>query len=859
MDAPDNPTATPDAARRARVAKVGALVSTAVLAAVSVCLLLNAEHRGYLDHRTVIPWWLLAAAFAAAERWSVHLEVENEVYSFTLSEVPLTVGLFYASPTGVVTAYAIGTAIAFVTQVRSVRKVAFSAALVAAAAALSVNVFGLLAPSARVTSPSAWLAAFGAVAAHAVLSTVCVTAIVRLHGGRHPVGPAFAFAGLTTLANTSLALNAVVLLHVTLVGGALIAVVAAVLALVYGAYMSLARRYASLQLLFDFTRAVGGAQRAEDVLNAILDQARRALRASSAGIVLLTSDSECFSVEASEDGAVVPDVIAPSDAALWAPVVQAGLVVLVRRQTRNAVERAIVERLSRRDLIAVPLRVEGTPVGYIAVADRMGELATFDTQDARLLETLANHASVAIENGRLTERLAREIEERARQAATDALTGLPNRGAFVERLSAALVERRFEQCVAVLLMDLDHFKDVNDTLGHDVGDELLCQTAARATAALDGTAHVARLGGDEFAVLLTTVPDETAATNVAHAVRAVLTPPFHVRGVALEMSASVGIALAPMHGNDAHSLLKRADIAMYAAKREPNGVQVYDAASDENSVQRLALVGALREAIDKDELLVYFQPKVRIADEQVIGAEALVRWQHPQHGMLSPDVFIGIAERTGLIGALTTVVARRAINQCSEWRRRGFDLSIAVNISVHSLLDADFPEQIASLLDDGGLAAEHLTLEITESVILDPKRTLDALHRLASLGVRLSVDDFGTGYSSLTYLQRLPVHEVKVDRSFVMTMGTSESDAAIVKSIIDLGHNLGLRVVAEGVEDRVAWDRLARQGCDVAQGYFMSKPIPAEAFTSWLQEWEPQRIQPVAEVERAVTALTSWR
>jgi diguanylate cyclase (GGDEF)-like protein len=662
------------------------------------------------------------------------------------------------------------------------------------------------------------------------------------------------------VANTSLAVAAAVLLHVSTAAIFLIVVLGGIVFAAYSGYTSLSRRFSSLQLLYDFTRAVGGAQRAEGVVSAILDQARMVLHADVAELVLLTGDDvqRCFHVRAADGEALSSEITHRDQAPLWDIAVNRAEVAAIARHTKSAADRALLHRVDARDLVVAPLMSEGRAVGYLVVENRMGELGTFDQQDARLLETLANHASVAIENGRLGDRLAFEISERARQAATDSLTGLANRSNFVERVGQVLAERRHGQLVAVMLMDLDHFKDVNDTLGHNAGDEVLCQSAARVVAALDDTSMVARLGGDEFAVLLPDVRSEQDAIDMASIIRSVLAPPVHVGDVSLEIAASVGIALAPMHGDDAHALLRRADIAMYAAKRE-HGVQVYDAASDEHSVQRLALVSALREAIENDDLLVYFQPKVRVSDERVVGAEALVRWQHPTHGMLSPDVFIAIAERTGLIGGLTQVVARRAFRQCAEWRSMGFDLSIAVNVSVHSLLDVEFPDTISHLLAETKLEPEAVTLEITESTILDPKRTTDALARLAALGVKLSVDDFGTGYSSLTYLQRLPVHEVKVDRSFVMTMGTNESDAAIVKSIIDLGHNLGLRVVAEGVEDRVAWDRLARQGCDIAQGYFMSKPIPAEAFTQWLQEWEPQRVQPVVAVERAVTAIASWR
>jgi len=312
--------------------------------------------------------------------------------------------------------------------------------------------------------------------------------------------------------------------------------------------------------------------------------------------------------------------------------------------------------------------------------------------------------------------------------------------------------------------------------------------------------------------------------------------------MALEVSGSIGIALAPVHGTDAATLMKRADIAMYEAKAG-SGVGVYEAEDDDYSVRRLELAGALRRAIDEGELMVYYQPKARLSDGAIIGAEALVRWQHPEFGMLPPDDFISIAERSGLIGSLTQFVLRRAISECRAWHARGWDLSVAVNLSVVGLIDLDLPEAIDGMLRVAGLDPSYLTLEITESSIMNTGRTVAAIDRLARLGVRLSIDDFGTGYSSLSYLQQLPVHEVKVDKSFVMSMSNNASDAAIVKSIVDLAHNLELKVVAEGVEDGASWQRLDRMGCDIAQGYYMSRPVPPDAFVQWIEAWPERRTE----------------
>ena len=391
-------------------------------------------------------------------------------------------------------------------------------------------------------------------------------------------------------------------------------------------------------------------------------------------------------------------------------------------------------------------------------------------------------------------------------------------------------------------MDLDRFKDINDALGHDTGDEVLRLVARRIRAALDEHATVGRLGGDEYAVVLPHIRDVDAAVALAHEIRSRLSAPLPVAGMALEVGGSIGIALAPTHGTDAATLMKRADIAMYEAKGG-QGVGVYEVEDDDFSVRRLELAGALRRAIDDGELMVYYQPKARLSDGAIIGAEALVRWQHPEYGMLPPDDFISIAERSGLIGSLTNFVLRRAIAQCRSWHARGWDLNVAVNLSVVGLIDVDLPEAIDGMLRVAGLDPSYLTMEITESSIMDTGRTVAAIERLARLGVRLSIDDFGTGYSSLSYLQKLPVHEVKVDKSFVMSMSNKPSDAAIVKSIVDLAHNLDLKTVAEGVEDSASWQRLERMGCDIAQGYYMSRPIPGDAFDEWLTAWPERRLE----------------
>ena len=439
--------------------------------------------------------------------------------------------------------------------------------------------------------------------------------------------------------------------------------------------------------------------------------------------------------------------------------------------------------------------------------------------------------------------LRRQAEENHHQALHDALTDLPNRTLFHDRVQQALASARREHIpAAVMIMDLDRFKEVNDTLGHASGDELLKQVGLRLAGSLRESDTVARLGGDEFGVLLPKVVDAEAAVAVARKLRTTLEEPFTIHGLALQMEASIGIALFPDHGADVQSLLQRADVAMYVAKEHPAGCEVYARERDDYSPDRLTLLTELRRAIDRDQLVLHYQPKADLRTGEINGVEALVRWEHPDRGMIPPDEFIPPAQKTGVIGPLTLFVLDAALRQCRTWALQGLELCVAVNLSTRNLLDVHLPDTVGELLARWEVPPRLLGLEITESTILaDPVRAMQILSRLDEMGVRLAIDDFGTGYSSLAYLKRLPVDEIKIDKSFILGMEESENDAVIVRSTIDLGRNLGLRVVAEGVETARAWSRLAQLGCEVAQGYYLSRPVPAEQLTEWLRERVAER------------------
>jgi diguanylate cyclase (GGDEF)-like protein/PAS domain S-box-containing protein len=493
-----------------------------------------------------------------------------------------------------------------------------------------------------------------------------------------------------------------------------------------------------------------------------------------------------------------------------------------------------VERLALVVRSGIGFSVDEYRLSAVSRPARVYSLAAFPLPDN----------AVAVVLNDITERtLAAEVLRR--QALHDGLTGLPNRTLLNERVRNALKRsRRAGEPVALLVMDLDHFKDVNDALGHEQGDHLLIEISRRLQTVVREADTISRLGGDEFAVLLTDDADERSAQDVAGRILKALEEPFQLGGITLESSASIGIAVSPAHGADAETLTQRADVAMYAAKRSGAGAAVYARELDQSSVRRLALLGELRNAITEDDLRLRYQPCLDLATGAVHSAEALVRWQHPTHGLLPPSEFIELAEVSGLIRPLTRWVIENVLGQIHRWSQEGVMLRVAVNLSVKDLYDRDLVAWLDDRLDAWGVDSSMLKLEITESEVMDdPLLALEVLGKLKTLGIHTSIDDFGTGYSSLAYLKHLPIDELKIDKSFVGNLVHDANDLVIVRSTIDLSHNLGLAVVAEGVEDAATLDRLAELGCDRAQGFFVSRPLPGTAVAGWLTAHERNRVR----------------
>ncbi len=834
--ASDTPRAVARPGRGSSDARTDALIGAMLLATAALWVPAHRLHPGGVGFSST--WAVLTLGFVLAgmQATQLHVEIGRQAYSVSLSETPLVIGLVLLAPTWLLIASPLGAAIAMLIQRNAPRKTWFNVALSALEPMVAATVFGGMLTASE-SGPWMWLAAFVAILVVGTVDGVAVTAVISLQNGRPTpteVRTAVATFVASATLNTTIALLIVIVLQAEPGGLILVAALGAVLVAAYRAYAKLLRRHESLGLLYEFQEAIDWTAASDELVQELLREARRLLRAERAAIRLAPVDSADHT-----DVTVMLDEYDRAETVLTGPEVLGTLrarvladaAVLAPQGTKDAEVRQWLEEQHVRDAMIVPLRAESGVVGTLEVANRLGATGTFTADDLQLLETFGAQAGLALQAGRLLDQLRYDAEY-------DALTGLANRSRFLHRLELALEEAAGQpgSGPAVLLLDLNRFKMVNDTLGHDVGDRLLRAVGARIAAVVPAQATVARLGGDEYAVLLPRcAAGEADALSVAGAVHQALDQPFPLDGFNLDASAAIGAAYSTEGGLDATTMLARADIAMYAAKKALLPVQTYSAELDQTTPRRLALVGELRHAIDHGGLVLHYQPQVALSTHTLAGVEALVRWQHPLHGLIYPDEFIPLAEHTGLITALTTVVLDTALGQCRVWLDQGRRIGVAVNISVRGLIDSAFPDEVAAVLAATNVPASLLTLELTEgSVMTDPSRTLPVLQALHELGVELSIDDFGTGYSSLAYLSQLPVDEVKIDKSFVMQMGSDASSCTIVHAVVDLGRNLGLRVVAEGVEDEASREALTQMGCAVGQGYLFSRPVSAEALQAWL-------------------------
>jgi diguanylate cyclase (GGDEF)-like protein len=782
-----------------------------------------------------------AAAFVLAESLLVHVRFNRQTYSFSLSELPLVVGLFLLSPDVLVHARLIGAVLVLLVQRRQhIRKMAFNIALFAVETIVAVLLWHLVVGGRDPLGPWGWAAVGVVVLALGVVGSGMVSLAMRLDGGEWPSGMAAMIAPgiFMDLLNGVFALIVVYVVTTDWRAAWVILVLVVVLAASYRSYTRLREHSERLESLNRFIRAMGEQLDVPAIAAVLLTEVNQALGGEQAVMTLdhrFEADTAgAWSYTHGDPGPIRLD--GKDGFVSWlSESVGEGLLLRRGRERRRAGPTTV------KDLVAVPLRCDGKTVGALTVLDRLSDQGTFTEDDLSELAALAGHASVALENARLADLLRRQMAEQEHQALHDELTGLPNRRLFRQELTLAL---RRSDTLAVLLLDLDRFKEINDTLGHQVGDEMLCVAASRLLSTAPPGSVVARFGGDEFGVLLRGF-DERSAITAAQWIRHALARPYELGGLTFAVDLSIGVA-SSRGTPDTDALVRHADVAMYAAKSAGTGVEPYRAELDRNSPERLTLLADLRQALRTGGLSVMYQPKTELRDGAVRSVEALLRWNHPRLGFIPPDEFIPIAEHSGLITPLTMFVLQSALAQREAWRRGGIELEVAVNISPRSLADPDFADQVTRFLRDANVPPSALTLEITETSLMeDPDRAIVAMRRLRELGVSLSVDDLGTGYSSLSYLLRLPVDEVKIDRSFLPDLADDPDARAVVGAIVELGHRLGRRVVAEGVEDEATWRHLRDIGCDAAQGYWMSRPLPGDRIPAWLEGWRINRPAPL--------------
>ncbi len=774
----------------------------------------------------------------AAVFWvPVSLHHRGNTILLFFEEVPLLLGLVFLSPTLLVLASVVSTAFVFVVlHKQAFHKVFFNLATGGLSAAVAALVFRAILGAHSAVGIWGWVAAVPALCVGAIITNVTVVIMARLLGQttERRTAPQILFNAVLTTASVCLAfvvldaalLNVWAMVPVLLVGALLIAA--------YRGYTRLSLRFASLQRLYDFSRELGTANLEPASMSLeVLSQVCTVMRARRAQLVLAEPAGIPRRISLDDHGASDVEPISLDTSSIVTQAIESGVASL--HPTTAPQRRSSYDPIAGRYVHAIvaPIINENTAIGAIVALDRDEELDGFDEDDLKLFEALVAHASANLERARLVEELRYEVDSKSHQATHDMLTGLPNRMLFLSRATTAL---NGSGGVTIVLLDLDRFKDVNDTLGHAIGDRLLCEVSERLLRAVGEQATVARLGGDEFALVIPNVTEAERAIAIVNELNAELSRPIEMDGITLAMTASAGIALAPEHGDDVALLLQRADIAMYLAKERRSTVEVYSVEHDQSMRRWLMLCGLLTHALETgSELSVMYQPIADVRTRTIIQVEALARWTHPVHGAIPPEEFIGIAEQMGMIGQITDFVLSEGCAQLSRWREAGIDIGLAVNVSGREFADDTLVERVAGHLRAHHIPPNALTLEVTETEIMsDLTQATEVLDQLAGLGIRIGIDDYGTGYSSLAYLHRLPVQELKIDRSFVTNLPNEMSNRIIVRSSIAMAHSLGLSVVAEGAEDEVTCAMLADAGCDQIQGYYLSKPRDPADLEQWL-------------------------
>jgi diguanylate cyclase (GGDEF)-like protein len=818
---------------------------TAPLAIVAIPLAIAAQ----ISRPLPVHHWLYAVLFLglfiAADAAVLRFEVRRHAFALSVTEVPLLLALFYLAPLVTIIVRVLALIILNARRGQSHVRLWFNAAQVAVAVGVAYLVIAAFGPLNGV-GPRTWLVLSGAVGANWLITLGAVVGVITLVQGRPSTRELFQTAapGLVVAAvNITLGLVALLALHQSPWAVLLLAALVTVFVVGYRSYARFLNQHHTLTELYELTRAIRDTRNDSTLNDVLLHRVRELMRAEYATLWLPAQPrypEVLLSARVDDRGLLdVP----PTPESLRRRAVDQEQTVAVGNKLGNPELLAELRASGTEDAIVVPLRSGSAVIGCLEVAGRLGGRARFEPGDVELMEAVAAQTAVAVENNRLVDRLRFD-------AYHDALTGLPNRRRMLASLEEAVKVRAPGEVVAVLLFDVDGLRDVNDSLGHAAGDKLLAEVARRLRVKAPPAALVGRIGGDEFAVTLRTETAD-AAMSLALDLRAALQDPMEFGTLTLDVDTAVGVAVHPDHGSDAAMLLQRADVATHAAKNVPDAVRLFNLGLESRSTRRLGLAGELRRALEMDELEVFFQPQVSLSDRRLVGVECLARWEHPAHGSVAPEDFVAVAEHTGQLSKLTEAVLKEGLRRCRQWVDAGRPLSVAVNLSPRTLLDPGFPSRVEEMLREYGVPPERLTLEMTEEgVVGETDRPMPTLRRLHEIGVRLAVDDFGSGYSSLSYLRRLPVHEVKIDRAFVQGMATDPGDLAIVRAVVDLSRHFGLTVVAEGVESELTLNLLEEIGCDIGQGFFFSRPLPYERLETWFGAQTEAEPTPLGEVRR---------
>jgi diguanylate cyclase (GGDEF)-like protein len=814
-----------------------------------------------LPHMPHAPWIVLAIAFAASESCTLHLQFRGETHTITLSEILLVLGLFVLSPIELVGAQAVAVFVVFgVMQRLSPLKILFNLAQFSLGTIVAVHLFRSIAGSAQPTELRTWLAAVAAAGAASLIGIVSIAFAITVAEGRVAieelvVTSAFGFAG--TVVNTMLGLVTVIMVDRSPMSAALMAAPIAVVFVAYRAYLSERSKTQGLQFLYDASELLSGARDLEGGLLALLDFARDTFHAELAEVVLLGAPDETVGYRTRSGPGESCARLEPVDLAIVQAVLDAacadGDAVMMRPEPGSPL--ASRDGMELATILVATLQDETGVRGGVFVARQKGvTVDNFDKDERRLFETFANHLGTTMEKQSLTTSLAQLRmlkQELAHQAYHDSLTGLANRLKFREIVDEALLEAAHHgNRVAVLFIDLDDFKTVNDTMGHASGDRLLEEVARRIAGSVDGFGTAARLGGDEFAVLLPVVQNDSEVRAVADSVLVALGDPVMIEGQAVIARASIGIA-THAGATDAAELMQHADVAMYTAKRNGKGrFDEFEPSMSLSVARRHQVKLGLERALQNNELLLEYQPIVNSLTGDIVASEALIRWRDPTRGMMPPAEFVGVAEDTGLIVPIGRFVLQEACRQAAKWATLNPELRVFVNLSTRQLADADIVEDVCNALENAGLSPGHLVLEVTETAMMrdidEAKQTLLALKQL---GAEIAIDDFGTGFSSLSYLRQLPIDVLKIAKPIVDAICESPEDAAFVKGIIELGHVVGLQVVAEGVEHVQQYANLVDMGCDYVQGYYHGASMDPVALSALLEAAAIPTTAPVAASE----------